>query len=151
MESIEVCSVQLLCALCLFFLVAQVSSGWSCVRLKWWSGSHSHASCSPVPPWLCTEGVDGIQNTSPWRFGMTGNTNYYSAASMSPSLCLSHRKKHHSLCLTHTHTLTSAQCDHHYCCGPWGTFWCSGMYCAELCGNEWGWKRWGDTMCHERV
>lgn len=105
MKSNELCSVQLLCALCLFFLVAQVSTGWSCVQLKWWSGSHSHASCSPVPPWLCTEGVDGIQNTSPWRFGMTGNTNYYSAASMFP-LPLSFTQKETPLSLSHTHAHT---------------------------------------------
>lgn len=69
----------------LFVVVTQVQSGWLCACSKWCSCSHSCASCSPVPPWLCTEGVDGIQTTSPWRFGMTGNTNYCWAASITSS------------------------------------------------------------------
>ena len=86
--------------------------GWSCACSKWCYGSHSRASCSPVPPWLCSEGVDGIQNKSPWRFGMTGDTNYCSAASVSPSLRLSHSERNTTLSLSlsllpHTH-LSSA-------------------------------------------
>ena len=74
--------------------------GWSCACSKWCYGSHSRASCSPVPPWLCSEGVDGIQNKSPWRFGMTGDTNYCSAASVSPSLRLSHSERNTTLSLS---------------------------------------------------
>lgn len=39
--------------------------------------------------------VSKVRSTSPWRFGMTANTNYCSAASLSAVLSL-------SLCLTHS-------------------------------------------------
>ena len=120
----------------LFIEVTKVESGgWSCACSKWCNGSRSRASCSPVPPWLCSEGVDGIQNRSPWRFGMTGDTNYCSAASVSPPPSVFHTQRNTTLSLWSL-THTSAQRDHHYRCCPWETFWCWGMYCAVHCGDE---------------
>lgn len=120
----------------LFIEVTKVESGgWSCACSKWCNGSHSRASCSPVPPWLCSEGVDGIQNRSPWRFGMTGDANYCSAASVSPPPSVFHTQRNTTLSLWSL-THTSAQRDRHYRCCPWETFWCWGMYCAVHCGDE---------------
>lgn len=57
------------------------------------------ATASPAAPLLLSspfrDYVSKVRNASPWRFGMTGSTNYCSAASsLSPVLSL--------LCLTHS-------------------------------------------------